>query len=245
MRPLSAVELLGTWERAVGQAAVERALTLLAAACPDKSHDALATLSIGRRDAMLLTLREQIFGTRLACLTTCPKCSERLEMTFDVSDIRVAEDCERGRSFRVTTGEYEVECRLPNSLDLSALPGSEIKNRTNGQQLLERCLLSVRQSGREIACGALPESVIRTVEDRIAGADAQADVQVDLRCPVCREQWLAAFDIASFSWAEIDGWARRLLRDVHTLASAYGWSEGKILALSPWRRQYYLEMLRG
>ena len=34
----------------------------------------------------------------------------------------------------------------------------------------------------------------------------------------------------------------RILREVHTLAAAYGWSEAEILALSPARRRVYLEL---
>jgi hypothetical protein len=33
------------------------------------------------------------------------------------------------------------------------------------------------------------------------------------------------------------------LREVHVLASANGWSEAEILALSPQRRQRYLEIV--
>ena len=46
----------------------------------------------------------------------------------------------------------------------------------------------------------------------------------------------------SFLWTEIEAWAWRMLSDVHTLARAYGWGERDILALSPTRRQFYLEM---
>ena len=64
-------------------------------------------------------------------------------------------------------------------------------------------------------------------------------------CPACTFTWSEPFDIVTFFWAEIDAWARRLLADVHVLASSYGWSERDILALSPVRRQYYLEMVNG
>jgi hypothetical protein len=36
-----------------------------------------------------------------------------------------------------------------------------------------------------------------------------------------------------------------VLREVHILASAYGWREDDILAMSPARRRIYLEMLRA
>jgi hypothetical protein len=40
----------------------------------------------------------------------------------------------------------------------------------------------------------------------------------------------------------METYARRLLYDVHALASAYGWSEDEVLAVSPARRRCYLEM---
>ena len=62
MRALSAAELLSVWERGTGQPPHERALSLLAAACPESSRDELAILSIGERDKRLLTLRAWTFG---------------------------------------------------------------------------------------------------------------------------------------------------------------------------------------
>jgi hypothetical protein len=49
----------------------------------------------------------------------------------------------------------------------------------------------------------------------------------------------------SFFWNEINTWAYRMLRDVHALATAYGWREADIVAMSPWRRQVYLDMVSG
>ncbi len=39
--------------------------------------------------------------------------------------------------------------------------------------------------------------------------------------------------------------AKRLLSEVHALASAYGWSEREILGLSVARREFYLGMVRA
>ena len=47
-------------------------------------------------------------------------------------------------------------------------------------------------------------------------------------------------DIGSFVWAEIESRARRVLGEVHALASAYGWSEAETLSLSAVRRASYL-----
>ena len=113
------------------------------------------------------------------------------------------------------------------------------------QQLLERCLLAVRYQGTEQAIDQLPTDVEQAVGARMAQADPQADVQLALSCPGCRHHWQAPFDIVSFFWNELHAWACRILRDVHTLASAYGWREADILAMSSWRRQVYLEMVNG
>ena len=51
--------------------------------------------------------------------------------------------------------------------------------------------------------------------------------------------WLERF------WAEIDAWARRILREVNILARAYGWRESDILALGAVRRQIYLTMAQA
>jgi hypothetical protein len=77
----------------------------------------------------------------------------------------------------------------------------------------------------------------------MAEADPLADIQIAISCPACAQGWRAAFDILTFLWSEIEAWAWRMLSDVHTLASAYGWCERDILALSPTRRQFYLEMV--
>jgi hypothetical protein len=65
---------------------------------------------------------------------------------------------------------------------------------------------------------------------------------LDFACPSCGHEWQSLFDIAAFFWAEIAAQARRLLREVHQLASAYGWREADILAMSARRRRAYLEM---
>src|ERR1019366_2327941 len=56
------------WEWGNSQPPVQRALVLLAAAHPESSPDALANLSIGRRDARLIALRELTFGAEFTGL---------------------------------------------------------------------------------------------------------------------------------------------------------------------------------
>ncbi|GAA1274835.1 hypothetical protein [Streptomyces javensis] len=113
--------------------------------------------------------------------------------------------------------------------------------------LLARCIVSVHRSGRPVPAdrlpaAELPEPVQRRLAEAAERADPAADVTLNVACPECGEATRAELDIASYLWAELDHWARDLLLDVHLLATAYGWSEPQILALSPLRRRYYLEL---
>jgi hypothetical protein len=103
--------------------------------------------------------------------------------------------------------------------------------------------MAVHQNGEARSADQLPANIREAVVEQMAQADPQADVQVPLSCPECGHQWQAHFDIVSFFWSEIDAWATRTLRDVHVLASAYGWREADILGMTPWRRHRYLELV--
>ncbi|WP_375448790.1 phage baseplate protein [uncultured Nostoc sp.] len=245
MRSLSASELLNIWEWGRNQPYCSRAIRLLATACPETSIDKLTQLSLGQRDAMLLTLREWIFGSQLVSQVTCPSCGEDLELNFDVADMRVASlSLEPVEKYSLELADYEVSFRLPNSLDLMAI--AEHKQLDIAQEvLLERCILGAACSGKLLPLDQLPSHVIDAVIAQMAQADPQANVPLDVSCPACNHQWQSLFDIVSFFWTEINAWAFRVLREVHILASAYGWREADILAMSPRRRQLYLEMVVG
>jgi hypothetical protein len=241
MRALSAADLLTVWERGLSQSPAQRALTLLSLACTDTAVDRLAQFSIGQRDAHLLALREQTFGPQLASIAACPACGVRLEFCLNAGDITSPVE-EGGKVLSLTHGDYEVQFRLPNSLDLATLdPGRD--GETNRQLLLQRCVITAQREEKEIATAELPAEVIAAVAQDMAEAEPQADVQLALTCPQCRHTWQTPLDIVSYFWAEIRAWASRILREVHILAAAYGWREADVLALSPCRRQAYLEMI--
>jgi hypothetical protein len=89
MQVLSTPDLIGVWEQGLSKSLVKRALILLSAACPDVSIESMAQLSIGQRDRLLLSLREQIFGPQLVSIVSCPACGEQLELMLQVADIQV------------------------------------------------------------------------------------------------------------------------------------------------------------
>jgi hypothetical protein len=243
MRPPSTSELLGAWERGLGQAPPQVALALLRVAVPRATPDDLARLSIGQRDACLLDLRESSFGPRVVGVAPCPACAEQLELDFDVGEIRVGPREEReapSAPLAVSAFGYQVDLRLPDTNDLvSSVHHGEVG--AIGQALLERCVVGARHEGTTVPAVALPPPVVEAVEARMGELDPQADIRLALACPECACRWEVTFDIVSFLWMELHAWACRTLSEVHLLASAYGWRERDILALSPARRRFYLQ----
>jgi hypothetical protein len=159
---LSAAELLEAWEQASTEPLVQRALTLLRAACPETTREALAGLSIGRRDAYLLSLRKQIFGPELSALSVCPNCGERVELLFAVDDVcpLLCSDVNAcGEAFSVFRADHTVSFRLPNSLDLLAIAGSNDLASAR-KQLLQRCLLTAEQGGESKSTDQLSPEVL-------------------------------------------------------------------------------------
>ena len=229
MRALSTTELLSVWERGTGQPPVQQALTLLAAACPDIASATLANLTIGQRDALLLTLREITFGTNFIGLADCPACDEKVELAFKTGDIRPGNETEFPAEFNFQMAGHALRFRLPSSSDLLAV--------NNREQLLARCLINGRSD--------LPEPVIAAVVEKMSRADPLADIRLGLSCPSCGHKWEAPFDIVAFFWSELNAVARGLVREVHTLASVYGWTESEILTLTSARRRCYLEMVNA
>lgn len=241
MHAPTAEALLRTWERGLDLSPTQRALAMLAAALPDAEPGQLAALPVGARDAVLLRLRAALFGDTVAALAPCPACQAPLDVGFRVGDVCVAQTADGAGTHRLCDGGLEIAYRVPSSADVLAVAG--LGDAPNA--LLERCIVGARLDGAPVSAGALPERAVAALADAIAEADPQAHTELALHCPACGHAWNALFDIAAFLWIEIHALARHTLRDVHTLACAYGWPEADILAMSAARRGHYLALVRS
>ncbi|MGW8887823.1 T4 family baseplate hub assembly chaperone [Streptomyces sp. NPDC055749] len=242
--PVGPAELLAAWETGLALGAAEKSLLLHRAARPGAGTDELLSVPVGEREADLFALRRSLFGERMQVRVECGACGEAMEFDLDAGALG-ARPAARDRPLRVAEDDWVVEFRLPTVAGLAAAgaAGSPAEAR---RLLVTDCTVRALRGGEPVAAehlaALLPERVERLIAEKAAEADPTAEVTLNVACPECGEATPAELDITFYLWTELDNWARDLLLDVHLLATAYGWSEPEILALSPIRRRYYLEL---
>lgn len=240
------------WEEGSRLHPVDRALLLLSASSPGTAWEELASLTVGERDAALLALRRELFGDTLAGESFCPECGEQVEFQASVTELLAADDGRlrsgnRRGTLRLPEGR-SLEFRLPDSRDLAVLVGADDPDRAR-RILAERCLardFAEEKAGEEMTereTVPFSDELLSLLSQAMEQSDPLADIRFDLACPDCGREWSVALDILSWLWDELSREARGLLRDVHVIARAYGWSERSILALPPERRRAYIDMI--
>jgi hypothetical protein len=234
MRALTSSDFLDLWERGASLHPLDQGLLILGAGLPEVSYDGLADWPLGRRNAALARLRCACFGPRLEAWMACPECGEKLELNLDGRSLAQAP---AGAQFSEPIVARGRRFRLPSSRDLARV-ARETDPRSAAFGLLESCRLEPGEST------SWSEDDLDEVGQGMAQADPMAEILLTLQCPECGAECNTTLDIAAFLWEEIEARAKRLLRDIHTLAFAYGWAEKEILSLSEHRRAFYLEMVQ-
>ncbi len=243
MIPVTPSDVLSVWERARGLSHPRRALAMTALVDRVATDEERGAWSVGRRDRALLDLRASLFGEHCSGISECPACATQAEITFDVSDLRVATP-DAADTLRVVCEPFAATVRLLTARDvIDAAEGHDATGAVRA--MLARCVQDVREGDRQRSVDELPAHVVDAISSALSEADPQADVELALRCPHCGHAWNAAFDIAAYLWSEVHAWCVRTLQDIHEIARAYGWCEADILKLSPLRRQAYLDLIRA
>lgn len=216
----------------------------------DATDDALhpERWPLGRRDAALLDLTAALFGPALTAATRCPACGEQIDLSLSTEQLRVASMASTASAPSAPCGSisaagWQVDWRLPNSLDLAAA-GAAGSAQAAQHTLLQRCVQRATCQGvavdRSEFAADLPPMLVQQLAAEMAAADPQALTELALQCPACTHAWTEVFDIGAFLLQRLAHWAETTLDQVHTLACAYGWTEAETLRLSPARRAHYL-----
>jgi hypothetical protein len=235
----TAATLLRAWESGAAAAPLDRAPSLLHALGVVAASVPTGEMTVGQCDARLFELRRVMFGETLDVVATCPACQADVELTVALSDLQPPAREGPVAPLTIRADGYTLRCRIPCNDDLRVL------GRRGGQvtlrDLLERCAFETSSpDGQPVEPRELPQAVVEAAATALAGADPGAQTALRVRCP-CGSEWVDELDIRSLVWNDLTDWVGRTLTEVHQLARFYGWSEAEILAMSGWRRRWYLE----
>jgi hypothetical protein len=241
MRAVTQADLLALWESGRALHPLDWGLLAVNTMFRETQPESVADWPIGRRNRALVEMQLACFGPALRGWTSCRRCDDKLEFALDGRALTESPLPEQGVPIVVNGRTF----RLPTSRDL-ALVAAEDDPGTAAVALVEMCLTNGEAGPVE---RSLPTEIDWTEEDldaigdKMALADPLGEIMLHFDCPECGESFDDSLDLPTFLWAEIEGRAKRLLREVHTLAAAYGWGEAEILSLNPARRQFYLDMV--
>ncbi len=188
------------------------------------------------RDFLVFQLRRLTLGDAIHAIAACPECGKKMDVTFNAAEVPVER---RPRAEPVhalpLAGGRIVRFRLPVGADQESIAG--LATEAAADRLFEACL--VDDGGQ-----ALTEEEKAAVIEAMGEVAPGIDLDLELACPECGRQFVLPFDTTSFFFDEMRIQEKQLMREVHSLALYYHWSERDILGLERDRRRQYLALLR-
>ena len=195
---------------------------------------ALAADTLGARNRRLIALHDMWVGGAIEAQVACAACATMNSFAVPKDAMRALPPAQDAL-VTVAHGGRELAYRVPTMADIEAV-GNAADVRL---AMLDRCAAGpVRIAAADLDAPAL--DAIETAFDR---ADPLASIVVESVCSECGAALAASVDLAAFVAADLDRLHAMLLRDVDTIASAYGWREAEILALPADRRARYIAMI--
>lgn len=243
-QPLSDATLISLWSDAAPATAPDRARAMLRAAFPNVPEGELDDLPIGAWNAGLLRIRRQQFGDDFVLVDRCPHCVETVELRVPGDRLRPADTAVTRPPQALQIGECTITARLLTGADWRAASRQPAADAIEASiHLLRRAIVDARCADHALAADEIPTAVWEPLAEELAQADPWSEILFSLRCPRCSRSWESVLEPGDYVWRELTSAAQHALRQVHRLASAYGWAEAAILELPPDRRTAYIALL--
>jgi hypothetical protein len=205
------------------RAAAQIIARLLVAGPGQVAPDDVGAATMCDFDRILAALYRMQFGDQVECHATCTTCSEPYEFAFALTRFEnsaaetapLAVGPDQDGTFTLAEG---VRFRLPTVADVLAIDPLR-PDATDA--LLARCLLD--------AAPGVPPASIEAAMDSVGPTLSRT---LDAVCPHCNAAQAVRFDLSNFLVAMFARERPFVLRELHLLARAYGWSAQDILALT-------------
>jgi hypothetical protein len=194
--------------------------------------------TIADRDRLVAGLYAAAFGDQIESRADCATCAQQFEFGFSLSGLLAELD----RRAREALERYEpigpigdhlydlgggIRFRLPTVADERALASD-----SSSRALLARCV--------QTAAGPIPTEAVETAMEALAPV---LSLPLPARCALCSHEQQIDFDLLDFFLAALRRERPLFVREVHTLAGAYGWSYAEIVDLSRSERRAYVEVI--
>ena len=212
-------------------------VTALLAQCGADGEDAAFwwAQAVGMRTAALLQLAAVSEGSDLIeCSARCAQaaCGQVFGFALPVD---VLTDAAANAPLRVELdGSRTVRLRRPTGSDLQAWRTLRPASRAEAEAVMLASLIMDGDLRLEDSAG---------LQEALAAQDPLVAFEAGCACPACGAPNLVAVDLEAEALARLERCQHALLREVHALASHYGWTEAEVLAVPPSRRAHYLAML--
>ena len=211
---------------------------------PGSLHrDDLIQLTACDRDRLLAVIYSRIYGRRVDSSAICAACGEAFDLHFDLADLidtllssteTELIQTQPDRSYLLPEG---IRFRLPTAEDELAVIGMSQEDAET--LLLQRCMLA--PESQEIEKGV--NDFLAKIQSAMAALAPLVDTELDAKCPECSYMQQVHFDLQHFLLQALCNDRDQLMRDLHILASAYGWGLNEILRLARSQRKSLVAMV--
>ncbi len=218
-------------------------------------REAAWDLPVGDRMARLLRI-VQLTEQRVSLEVTvpCPQPGCRQRLTLDLPFDGMLEHARGDRAGAGGSGSSLIELpraggtlalRLPTGRDQCAWQRIPRANPAEAMAAVVGSLV-VRGTGPDTGDDeAWHPEVLQAMAEAMEQADPLVAFAVETVCPHCGCSLRLPLDLESVALDRLTRWRRRLMEDLHLLASHYGWTEEAILAIPARRRAEYREAIRS
>lgn len=191
--------------------------------------------------AIVIGTQGQNLGLRVNC--TQPDCRELVEIELDLTNFKQAGQV--GLFSCKPAPDTELQLRLPNGYDqLEWLNKSGTHTDSIFSQMATS--LTTRLNGEIPPEGwQIPEAWLDLISSELEKRDTLMNLEINTVCPACQHDLRVDLDIEEKLLALLASEQKRMLEQIHQLASVYHWTEAEIISLSRQRRLYYLKRING
>jgi hypothetical protein len=197
--------------------------------------------TVSERLQGLLAIANASTGASTAAVAVCSNadCREQVELQLELSSFA---DEEPTNKFDWLSPEGEkISCRLPTGQDQLAWQNhaqAEPDAQDNDESWLAKRL--IEHTAKQPTPVQLPDTWIDSLGIALNTADPLTALDIDVSCPFCHQSLRVDVDLEQLLIEGLRLQQRRLIEQIHRLASSYHWSETDIASLPGWRRERYL-----